>query len=133
MKLDPTSYIPIFEQIKDEIKKEISLSSLKPNESLPTIRDLAQELLLNPNTVARAYRELESEGFIYTRRGKGSYVTDNSVDIVQNEREAILNKILDKALEEAKSFGLTSEDIKKIFDQRLILVMGQEKKENKNG
>lgn len=133
MKLDPTSYIPIFEQIKEEIKKEISLCYLKPNESLPTIRDLAQELLLNPNTVARAYRELESEGFIYTRRGKGSYVTDNSVAIVQNEREAILNKILDKALEEARSFGLTSEEIKKIFDQRLILVMGQEKKEDKNG
>jgi DNA-binding transcriptional regulator YhcF (GntR family) len=55
------------------------------------------------------------------------------VAIVQNEREAILNKILDKALEEARSFGLTSEDIKKIFDQRLILAMGQEKKEHKNG
>ena len=130
MKVDPKSYIPIFEQIKDEFKKEISLRALKPNESLPTIRDLAQNLLLNPNTVARAYRELESEGFIYTRRGKGSYVTDNSVAIVQNEREAILNNILDKALEEARSFGLTSEEIKKIFDKRLILAMGQEKKED---
>jgi GntR family transcriptional regulator len=105
---------------------------LKPNESLPTIRDLAQELLLNPNTVARAYRELESEGFIYTRKGKGSYVTDNSVAIVQNEREAILNKILDKALEEARSFGLTAEEIKRMFDQRLTLAMGRENKEDKN-
>jgi GntR family transcriptional regulator len=132
MKLDPTSYIPIFEQIKEEIKKGISLRVLKPNESLPTIRDLAQELLLNPNTVARAYRELESEGFIYTRKGKGSYVTDNSVAIVQNEREAILNKILDKALEEARSFGLTAEEIKRMFDQRLTLAMGRENKEDKN-
>jgi GntR family transcriptional regulator len=132
MKLDPTSYIPIFEQIKEEIKKGISLRVLKPNESLPTIRDLAQELLLNPNTVARAYRELESEGFIYTRKGRGSYVTDNSVAIVQNEREAILNKILDKALEEARSFGLTAEEIKRMFDQRLTLAMGRENKEDKN-
>jgi GntR family transcriptional regulator len=132
MKLDLASYVPIFEQIKDQIKRDISLRALKPNESLPTIRDLAQELLLNPNTVARAYRELESEGFIYTRRGKGSFVTDNSAAIVQNEREAFLNKILDKALEEARSFGLTYEEIKKMFDERLTLVRGREKKENRN-
>jgi GntR family transcriptional regulator len=132
MKLDLASYVPIFEQIKDQIKRDISLRALKPNESLPTIRDLAQELLLNPNTVARAYRELESEGFIYTRRGKGSFVTDNSAAIVQNEREAFLNKILDKALEEARSFGLTYEEIKKMFDERLTLVREREKKENRN-
>jgi GntR family transcriptional regulator len=132
MKLDLASYVPIFEQIKEQIKKDISLRVLRPNESLPTIRDLAQELLLNPNTVARAYRELESEGFIYTRRGKGSFVTDNSATIVQNEREAFLNKILDKALEEARSFGLTYEEIKKMLDERLTLVMGRENKEDRN-
>jgi GntR family transcriptional regulator len=132
MKIDPSSYIPIFEQIKEEIKKGISVRALRPNEALPTIRDLAQELLLNPNTVARAYRDLEAEGFIYTRKGKGSYVTDNSAANIQNEREAILKKIFDRALEEAASFGLTSKEIKRIFEQRLILTMEQREKEKIN-
>jgi GntR family transcriptional regulator len=131
MEVDISSFIPIYEQIKKEIKRKISLGDLKPKEPLPSIRDLAEELLINPNTVARAYRELELEGFIYTRKGKGCYVTDNSTALVHKEREAILNQIIDNAIEEAKRFNLTFREIKKRFEQRIDLAMEDKKQEEK--
>jgi len=93
--------------------------TLKPGESLPSIRDLATSLLINPNTVARAYRELEREGFISTCKGKGCFVTDDSSALVRKERTEILNRVFDEAIEEAKKLNLTSNEIKKIFDRRL--------------
>jgi GntR family transcriptional regulator len=131
MKVNTLSFIPIYEQIKEEIKRKISLGDLKPKEPLPSIRDLAEELLINPNTVARAYRELELEGFIYTRKGKGCYVTADSTALVRKEREAILNQIIDNAIEEAKRFNLTFKEIKKKFEQRFDLAMEDKKKEEK--
>ena len=74
--VDASKFAPIYQQIKSQIKRQIGLGLLKPHQILPSIRDLATELLVNPNTVARAYRELEMEGFIYTRKGKGCYISD---------------------------------------------------------
>ena len=62
IKIEMASFLPIYEQIKKEIKREITLEILKPQEALPSIRELAEKLIINPNTVARAYRELEQEG-----------------------------------------------------------------------
>ena len=119
IKVDTSSFVPIYEQIKKEFKKEIFGGDLKPNDPLPSIRDLATELLVNPNTVARAYRELEMEGFIYTRKGKGCYVSDDSTQRMTEERESILIISFDEVIEEAKKYGLDGEEIKKLFDERL--------------
>ncbi len=119
IKVDTSSFVPIYEQIKKEFKKEIFMKNLKPDDPLPSIRDLATELLINPNTVARAYRELEMEGYIYTRKGKGCYVSDNSTKLMDQERWSILTQSFDEAIEEAKKFGLASGEIKKLFDERL--------------
>ena len=70
IKIESKSFVTIYEQIKKEIKRNISLGILKSHQSLPSIRDMAAELIVNPNTVARAYRELEVEGFIYTKKAK---------------------------------------------------------------
>jgi len=78
-------------------------------------------LIINPNTVARAYRELEREGFIYTRKGKGCFVTDDSTALIKKERTLILNQVFDGAIEEAKKLNLSSSEIKKIFERRLGL------------
>jgi GntR family transcriptional regulator len=86
IKVDTSSFIPIYEQIKTQMKREILLGNLKPKDALPSIRDLATELLINPNTVARAYRDLEMEGFIYTRKGKGCYVSDDLSQLMAAER-----------------------------------------------
>jgi len=119
IKIETTSFIPIYEQVKKGIKSKISLGLLKPQDSLPSIRELASELIINPNTVARAYRELEQEGFIITRKGKGCFVSDNFSALIKKERMALLNRIFDEAIEEARKFNLDLDEIKNLFEQRL--------------
>jgi GntR family transcriptional regulator len=131
IKVDTSSFIPIYEQIKMELKKEIFRGDLKPNDPLPSIRDLATELLVNPNTVARAYRDLEKDGFIFTRKGKGCYISDDSSKLMMEERNSILTQSIDEAIQEAKKFGLDLEEIKKLFEVRLDISQGAwEKGEN---
>jgi GntR family transcriptional regulator len=124
IKVDPTSFIPIYEQIKKEMKGRITQGKLKALEPLPSIRDLATDLIINPNTVARAYRELENEGFIYSRKGKGCYVADNSSTLVEKERRILLAGIFDQAIEEAKRYNLSGEEISRLFEQRLRRAAG---------
>jgi GntR family transcriptional regulator len=119
IKIEPKSFIPIYEQIKKEIKRDISLGILKFHEPLPSIRDMAAELIVNPNTVARAYRELEKEGFIYTKKAKGCYVAEDSFTLIKKERSEILNQVFDEAIGEAKKFKLKPNEMKKLFDKRL--------------
>ncbi len=119
IKVDSSSFIPIYEQVKGQIKRQVGLGILKPNQILPSIRDLASDLLINPNTVARAYRELEREGFINTRKGKGCYVSDLSKIMIEEERTALLNQIFDEAIEEGMKFNIPHERIMRIFEERL--------------
>ncbi len=114
-----TEFIPIYEQIKNGIKGKISLGVLRANEQLPSIRDLAAELVVNPNTVARAYRELESEGFIYTRKGKASYLTENSSSLIGQERQRFIDEVFERAISEARKFGLEDGEIRDIVESRL--------------
>ncbi len=117
-----TSFVPIYEQIKKELKRNISLGIFKSHEPLPSIRDLASELIINPNTVARAYRELKIEGFIYAKKGKRCYVSDISSSLIKKERLKILNNIFDEAIKETKGFNLELNEIKKLFEHRLKIV-----------
>jgi GntR family transcriptional regulator len=126
IKIEISSFVPIYEQIKKEIKSRVSLGILRPREPLPSIRDLAESLLVNPNTVARAYRELELEGIITTRKGKGCYVSDDMSSFMTKKREAILNKIFDEAIAEAKKFSLNPEKMKELFEERLHLSLRPE-------
>ena len=119
IKVDTGSYIPIFEQIKQGIKREILRGSLKPQQALPSIRDLAADLIVNPNTVARAYRKLEAEGFIETRQGRASLVAGNRADRVRKEREAILDQIFCEAVAEARRFRLSDAEVKSLLERKL--------------
>ena len=83
------------------IKSRISLGILGSDEPLPSIRDMATSLIINPNTVARAYRELEQEGYIYTRKGKGCYISKNSQALIKKEKEEIVARILDEKIKNA--------------------------------
>ena len=117
--IEASGFIPIYEQIKKGIKGEISLGVLKANETLPSIRDLAAELVVNPNTVARAYRELELEGLIYTRKGKASFVSENSTPLIQKEKVRLIEGVFDRAIAEARKFGLDAVEIRRIVESRL--------------
>jgi len=117
--IETSGFIPIYEQIKKGVKSEISLGVLKPNQALPSIRDLAAELVVNPNTVARAYRELELEGLIYTRKGKASFVSENSASLIQRDRVRLSEDLFDRAIAEARKFGLDAAEIRRIVESRL--------------
>jgi GntR family transcriptional regulator len=98
---------PIYEQIMDELRKLIISGVFAPDEKLPSVRELAQQLAINPNTIQRAYMQLEQEGYIYTVVGRGNYVTDRSE--WQKGYQSIARQELDDALVKAKSSGLSLE------------------------
>lgn len=105
--LNLTSRVPLYEQIYSGIVRLISAGVLKPGDRIPTVRALSAEYGINPNTVARAYKQLEAEGYIISRVGRGSFVADDG-SAVRALRETARKKLLDAAAE-AKSAGLTQE------------------------
>lgn len=100
---------PIYEQVKSSLRRLILTGTMQPEERLPSVRELSGKLAVNPNTVQRAYRELEAEGYIYSVPGKGSFVAnDKKVD--QSRVEALL-KQFDEAVTELSFMGYTSDDL----------------------
>lgn len=107
---------PIYDQIYCQIKAQILSGALAPGEALPSIRALAKDLKISVITTKRAYDELEAHGFIYTMAGKGCFVADNNLEILQEQRRQELETHLTAALELAKSCGLTRQDLKQMLD-----------------
>jgi GntR family transcriptional regulator len=109
--------VPIYMQIVTQVKHLVASGRLKSGQELPPIRLLAQQLLINPNTVARAYRELEAAGIVSSRRGAGTHVSDEGSPLARKERLKILNDRIDALLAEAAQlevdFGQLSEMIEK--------------------
>jgi len=110
--------VPIYMQIVQQVKYLVASGRLAPGEQLPPLRKLAEQLLVNPNTVARAYRELESAGFITTRRGAGVYVADTDSPLTAREKKRILSERADGLLTEARQLGVPLEAVIEILRQR---------------
>jgi GntR family transcriptional regulator len=108
--LDIRSRKPIYEQLVDKMKELIMNEVLKPDEQLPSVRTLATELTINPNTIQKAYRELEVQGFIYSIKGKGSFVNPNN-QIKDGEKMEAVRRDLEKLVLEALYLGIPSSDI----------------------
>jgi Predicted transcriptional regulators len=100
---------PIYEQVKDQLRRLIISGAVKPEEKLPSVRDLAQKLAINPNTIQRAYRELESEGYIYSVPGKGSFVGERR-EFDKGRIESLLRSI-DEAVIELGFLGVSAEEL----------------------
>ena len=107
--LDYRDVRPIYSQIADGFRSQITAGVLRPEEKLPSVRELAAELAINPNTIQRAYRELEAEGFIYSIPGKGSFVSPNR-EISQEELHRRWED-LDHAVRELKFLGVSEEEL----------------------
>lgn len=105
---------PIYEQIKDGFRKMIITKLILKDEKLPSVRELASELVINPNTIQRAYRELEAEGYIYTVSGKGSFVADVG-DIIAGRNKELLDRFDDIVKELLYLLG-DKEELKKRID-----------------
>jgi GntR family transcriptional regulator len=117
--VDPRSGVPIYLQIIEQIKRSVALGVLQSGEQLPTVKQLAIDLTVNPNTVARAYRELEREQVIETSPGRGSFVRDNGATESPRVAAEIGRDALDVALREAKSVGLTQGEVREQFEAAL--------------
>lgn len=100
---------PIYEQIKDGLRKLIVTGAMAPDEKLPSVRALATQLSINPNTIQRAYNELEGEGYIYSVPGKGSFATGN-VDADAARKEELLGKVRE-LLAELRYLGVSKEEL----------------------
>ena len=112
--LDTRSRKPIYEQLVDKLKELIINEVLKPDEQLPSVRQLAQELTINPNTIQKAYRELENQGFIYSQKGKGSFVNPQHRTMDESKRESIMEEI-EKLILEALYLGVTEEELMELM------------------
>ncbi|WP_250278629.1 GntR family transcriptional regulator [[Clostridium] colinum] len=99
---------PIYEQLTESIEKLAIKGVLKPDEQLPSVRQLAMELSINPNTIQRAYSLLESKGITYSIKGRGSFISPNCIDCIKNKLEFIRDDIK-RLIEEARDIGATDE------------------------
>lgn len=107
---------PIYEQIKNQMKKQIIGGELSEGQVLPSIRNLAKELHISVITTKRAYEDLEREGFIDTVAGKGSFVTVKNKEFLREKRMRVVEEKLNEAIHEARMLGLSVEEIKEITD-----------------
>jgi GntR family transcriptional regulator len=120
VRIDPNSTLPIYMQIIYAIKHQVAIGQLEPGEKLPTVRMLATDLRINPNTVARAYDTLDTEGVITTQRGRGSYVREHPDQAhLTRVRKGQLKAMMDNVINNALSLGYPAEEIKEAFDVEL--------------
>lgn len=114
--INESSPIPIYQQIIDSMRREILAGVFGPDSRLPSIRDLAIELKVNPNTVSRAYQEMASANMIYFKRGQGAFVTAQSSDDLLEQAKTEMARHIMEIITIARSMGLERSQLRKIFD-----------------
>lgn len=117
--VDPRSSTPIYQQLVDGIKEGVARGILAPGERLPTVRELATELSLNPNTVAKAYQRLEQEKIIETMRSRGTFIAQQPSAVNAEVGWERLGVLLDKVLVEAYHLGISHEDLQRLLARSL--------------
>jgi GntR family transcriptional regulator len=110
--------VPVYLQIVNQVKYLVASGVLGAGAELPPIRVLAEQLLINPNTVARAYRELEAAGIVVKRGTVGTYVSDSPSPLARRERLRILRQRVDALLAEARSMGVGLDELRALLDER---------------
>jgi GntR family transcriptional regulator len=118
IQIAPGDGVPIYVQIADQVKRLVATGRLAPGEELPPIRALAERLLVNPNTVARAYRELELAGVVTKRRTAGTFVSEDAAPLDRTERVAIVAARVDALLAEAKQLGVALDELIELVRRR---------------
>ena len=116
---NPGSAVPVYLQLIEQVKHAIDVGALVPGDQLPPIRQAAEALVINPNTVAKAYRELEHDGIIELRHGSGAFVSDNGL-AGRVGRVRTAQPVLQAALERLTAAGLTPDEIRRLFEAELL-------------
>jgi GntR family transcriptional regulator len=116
---NPSSGVPIYLQLMEQVKHAIETGALRPGEQLPGIRPLAEEIVINPNTVAKAYRELEHEGVIELRHGAGAFVSGYAGARKLTDKLRAGQAVVAAAVERLRARGVTDEEIRRLFEAEL--------------
>jgi GntR family transcriptional regulator len=116
VKIDPRSHVPIYLQIADGVRRGVAAGVYRPGETLPSLRALALEIQVNPNTVQRAYDALEREGLIYSRRGRGLFVTADGASSAQRRSEEAVRRGLEEAVRSGLAAGMRAEQVREVFE-----------------
>jgi GntR family transcriptional regulator len=117
--ISPISGEPIYQQIVDQVARAIAAGKVRPGDRLPTVRSLAEELVINPNTVARAYTILEQQGLVVTKTGSGTFVAAPDIRNADVARLAALNERVDNLIAGALNMGMTPRQIAGLLAARL--------------
>jgi GntR family transcriptional regulator len=126
LRLDPLSAEPIFEQVVFQVKAQIARGVLRSGDKLPSVRELAKELAINPNTVARSYEALESQGVIVRKQGSGCFVTGNTSALKLESRKKQLDQLIHRTVTEAFHLGFGAEELRSALEKRLRAPSGRE-------
>ncbi len=128
-KLDLKSGVPFYRQIVDQIRYGIASERLLPGQQLPTVRELAVQLEINPNTVRKAYSELEILGVLDTQQGTGTFVSNQEVEIADAEKSRMVRQICDELVARGQQYNIT---LKEIIDHLQRRLSNGREKENRN-
>ena len=116
---NPSSGVPIYLQLMEQVKHGIETGAIRPGEQLPGIRPLAEDLVINPNTVAKAYRELEHEGVIELRHGAGAFVSGNARAKKLTDTLRAGQAVVSAAVKRLRNSGVTDEETRRLFEAEL--------------
>ncbi len=128
LRIDPSGAGPVFQQIVDHVKRAIATAQLDPEDRLPSVRELAKELVINPNTIARAYQVLDAEGITYSRRGAGTFIAAHKPVVKGEERRRRFREAIEAALADAFHTGVSEEEARRAFDAALKRFRFQEER-----
>jgi GntR family transcriptional regulator len=117
--IDSASRTPIYRQLAGQIREAIARGRLRHEERLPSVRDLSRQLVINPNTVARVYTELEREGVLNTRPGLGVFVAQPRTDLTRRARRDRLTSLADELLTEAVHLGFAADEVQALLAERM--------------
>ncbi len=117
---------PIYGQIADRVKFAVAGGALRPGEMIPSVRDLAKQLVVNPNTVARAYRDLQAEGLLESVRGMGLQVAEGAVDRCRAARREIVPLSLRRAIDEARQSKMEPAEVESLFREECARAAGRD-------
>jgi GntR family transcriptional regulator len=120
LRLNQSSGIPLYLQLMEQVKHAIETGALRPGEQLPTIRKLAEDLVMNPNTVVRAYRELEHEGIIELRHGSGAFISESAASNSKITRKAVA--VVQSTIGRLVASGLSGDEIRRLVENELALL-----------
>ncbi len=116
-RLDAHSGVPVYRQLIDQVQAAIASGILNPGDQLPTVRQVAVDLTINPNTVSRAYREMEIRGLLDTQQGSGTFISDRKVEYSRNERERLLTQLVSEFVSRAGAAGFTLKQLMKALQE----------------